>query len=344
VNCEISPEVRLKHRLRAAYSVPAGQETKAMDFTLKMTFTGLCAFVPNTSGQQMRVLLIDGQDPRDTHGGEAHFPALVFDKASWVDDGKPNRKPEIRFFEGDDERGVILLDEEDLVVSQGGDPLSFENEDLEECPQGTRDHFSWVARIPRIAEASKKVHPDCLVPAGGSVRVHKHLIGRLALERGHLITSGLTEAEKDVPLRWKFRPDLPLISAIFQLRRQQALAEEVEWTLDIKDETEIALSSKRFNKVATELPPLRLAPMEGKVKVDIRNLPLPDVLRARPEDIPNQREKESHFEHYYRISNEDPGDLFRRIPFVDESCNSGGPITASNPKCPPSQFDPDPNA
>ena len=307
-------------------------------FTLKMTFTGLCAFVPHTSGKRMRVLLVDGQQSVGTHEHEDHFAALVFDMDNYTPVSGPNRPLDMQFKEDNKERGLCIVEREELVVSpQSGEPLMFNNEDLEECPQANRDHFSWVAPIPQIVESSKSVDSSCFVPIGG--KIHKMLAGRLALTHGKLITSALAEHAENDPLLWNFFPNLPLVSILPLSPRRQALAEEVEWTLPV-DATEIRLASFKFG--GSEGPVLRLQPTRGVVQAAFRNLPLPDIVKARKPSHP--REKEPHFEHYYAVSKSNPGIFSRRIPFLDTSCNSRGPITASNPKCPPARFDKNPDA
>lgn len=313
-----------------------------MAFDFILTFTGLCAFVPNTSGKQMRTLLLDRRHSHGTDGHEDHFPAIVFDIDSLPEKQLANdRQPDLRFTEGATPRGVCFLNREDLVVTPQSGDLKYVMQEVQGCAPGDEADLSWVAAMPRIGESSSHVDRSCL--AGD--KVHKMIGARLALTSGTVMTSSIATQPGGLQLLWKFRRSLPPFPILPLPLRRQALAEQVRWTLHIGADkvTEVTLSSKKFKPPGGDGPVLRLHPHKGSVvNADIRVLPLPDILRLREENPP-PREKESHFEHFYLVSANHLTTRLRPIPFPTDPCQQPG-ISASNPKCPPAMFAEHPEA
>jgi len=312
-----------------------------MGFKFLLRFTGLCAFVPHTSGSHARVLLLNGTDGNgmDMPGmaPEVHRPVVIFDQADLVPASA--RKPDLSFPFELKERGLCLLEGQDMEIqSTSSDPFVLEGTTAHAgavCPNGSdRTRLSWVAPIEHIRAGAGKVAASCLgksVPSAISARIR--------LTHGTLRTQSLSQFTGGV-IRWKF---LPLSGG--GTGHEQALAEIVELEMNIPGD-HVILSTTPFRKDAAHRPPLSLAPAaggSGVVIATVKSIPIEDALGIRPVEpvvIGQSRARDIHFEHFFRISAADPGPGHGYVPNPVDVCHSVEPPLLHSPQCPPSFFEP----
>jgi len=315
-----------------------------MGFKFLLRFTGLCAFVPHTTGRRARVLLLSGADcgGHDHMGGasEVHRPVVIFDKKNLA--ASSARQPDLSFPFELKERGLCLLEGQDMEIqSTSTDPFVLEGTTAHAgavCPTGSdRTRLSWVAPIEHIRRGAGKVAADCL----GSHGVPSEISARVRLTHGTLRTQSLSQFTGGV-IRWKF---LPIRGGA--TGHEQALAEVVELEMNIPGD-HVILSTTPFRQDAAHKPPLRLVPAaggSGVVIATIKSIPLEDALGIRPVEpvvIGQSRARDTHFEHFFRISAADPGPGHGLVPNAVDICAALGaePPILRSPQCPPSWFEP----
>jgi len=306
----------------------------------RLGFTGLCAFVPHSSGARARVLLLGGNDccHGNGQGVEKHVPALLFEKRFLA---PGSRQPDMTFYYDTVEWGLFLLHDQDLeILSNGGEPFRLESPGIPPnvCPRGTdRDHLSWVAPIETIRPGAGRVAPECLSGAGR--HVPSAVAARVQLDQGTLRTALLSNQNSQV-IQWQF------VSTDGEFGHQQALAEIVELTLDDVPGEQIDFAMKPFRGFGPSKR-VSLAPAAGSREVTamIKCIPLADMLGLRPVEpvrLGDCRFRDHHFEHYFRISADDPGIGLGPVPEAVAACPSlpseAGPPTEHSPLCPPSWF------
>lgn len=165
-----------------------------MPFTFRVVFGGLCGFVPNTNGHQMRVLVVNATE-RVAANGESvlptHVPLFLFDSA--------NRRSQIgrRPLEGDRLLASAEIQEERFRTGRFcGHPLvreeiCFRNEEggsfgrsfethrsrrsSETTPAtGEEDDLFWVPQMEHAFPGAGRIDPECLgeaPPASVAARV-----------------------------------------------------------------------------------------------------------------------------------------------------------------------------
>lgn len=335
-----------------------------MSFKMTLGFTGLCAFVPHDSGGHARVLLLGGAAEEDGNGGhgahgghaagngtgnghcdphgehvmETHHPVIVFDKRQLSPTS--TRKPDISFmFEGV-EHGLCFLTDQDVeIVSDSTSTFSMTGLDGANgisCPLATgRDQLSWVAPIEKILPGSGAPTVSCF----GSTGVPAMIGSRILLTKGNL-RNGRFAFNTTGLIQWQFEP-----FSGGPAGHHQALSEVVELDLDVP-ETEVSFSTTRFRGIK-QPPQLTLVPMPDadgvqRVTAVIKCMPLEDILGTRPTEevrVGTRRNRDEHFEHYFRISDTDPGVGKGLVPKAVAICEAGPP-TQHSPQCPPIIFKP----
>jgi hypothetical protein len=339
-----------------------------MSFEFTLRFTGLCAFVPHTLGRRARVLLVGAEagngngahtphgheghgDPSAHHQHEIHRPAIIFETAYLAPDSP--RKPDKVF---DSKRlnaqmGVCFLDDQDIeILSVSNTPFSMVrtgSSPPSRCPHrvqrnlrvDSRNDLFWVAPMDVIRQGAGAVAPECLrdtdVPAFVGARVR--------LDHGTLETEEFA-FNNDGLLLWRF---LPPTGQGFG--HEQALAEVVRLNMEIQDER-VSFGGIRFRNPTEPVPKLFLAPRSGRVEAFIKAMPEPDLIEARdpePVELPGvadplrRRDRDLHFEEFFRLSAPSNGNGHGLIPFAFGVC-SGEPTPplVRAPDCPPSFFQP----
>jgi hypothetical protein len=333
-------------------------------FKFLLRFTGLCAFVPHTSGQHMRVLLLGGHDSNGSvgngspHNGngmqmpmpmpmpmEVHRPAIVFDKANLAPESA--RKPDLTFIDSHTvDSAVCLLEGQDVeILSNSASPFQLVGNGISAgmCPNGNdRNRLSWVAPMERIRPGTGQVDASCFSATGAPASIS----ARVRLTQGTLRTSDISNKNGSV-VRWRF---LPLAGGA--TGHEQALAEVVELELDIPGD-QVVLSTTPFRPGSASKPPITLVPVTApdgtrQVVATIKCIPIEDLLGIRPVEpimIGESRARDLHFENYFRISAADPGVGHGLVPSPVDTCpshNHGAaqPPILHSPQCPPSFFEP----
>ncbi|HVT61754.1 MAG TPA: hypothetical protein VHR45_25570 [Thermoanaerobaculia bacterium] len=307
-----------------------------MSFKLFLKFTGLCAFVPHTSGKAARVLLVDTSgDPSDHCApelNEPHEPVLVFDRRFVA--AANRRQPDMTFSNGNP-MAICYLHDMDLAIGAAReDALFIENGPIGNCPIDN-DHRSlaWVAALPEIDQSAGEVHAECLAASD----VHPSVAARVRLTEGSLRTTELSGIPQSSWVRWSFQPR----DGGRTIDLDRAMAEVVELEVDVPG-SEVRLETARFRGSLAALPPLILAPRNGQVTAWVKNMPLLDVLGKRSPEavVVNQRRaQDAHFEHFYTLSPHDPGPGRRATPFPVGTCLAAAPPPfVPTPMCPPARF------
>jgi hypothetical protein len=263
---------------------------------------------------------------------------IVFDKRQLSPTSA--RKPDITFmFEGVEMALCFLTDQDVEILSNstsGFSMVGLNGAAGNSCPlaQG-RDQLSWVAPMEKILPGSSAAMDACFASTG----VPAAIGARIRLNQGTL-RNGKFAFNTDGLIQWQFEP-----SAGGPAGHHQALSEVVELDLDVPG-NEVVFSTTRFR--GTKQPqPLTLVPMadaNGDLRVSavVKCMPLEDILGTRPTEevrVGTRRERDEHFEHYFRISAADPGVGSGLVPKAVAICEPGPP-TEHSPQCPPIVFKP----
>jgi hypothetical protein len=337
-----------------------------MGINLVVRFTGLCAFVPHPSGKRMRVLLVDApgmpmqperqgrtrmpariasgsadmnmDDMNQKMDMEPHVPVLVFDTLDLAPDSL--RQADDTFDNGN-LMGFCRLNDQDLRISpMQADALALTNGAVAGCPITQRPHsLSWMAQLADLYPGLGLVDDCCLAVKD----VHPKVAARLLLTEGTLATHKIAGSETHGWVQWKFGPlGGPLGNS------QRAIAEVIELTLPVPGDR-VTFNATRFRGEPQEVPPLVLKPQDanGTIVVSIMNMPIKDVKGSRPmEEIEllRTRNRDTHFDHYSRLSANDPGEGLGPIPTAVAVCaqtfDDAPPPILGNPQCPTAAFQP----
>lgn len=326
---------------------------------IKVRFIGLCGFVPKKAGyasqNQVRVLFVNaGTLPVGGayHGHEAHIPILRCETrlvvTTGVDpNGKPLRKPD--FSIGGE--SYFLLSEQDVeITGLAKDQLSFTyGAGGADCHStGDLHNCEWLAKL-RTLGGNGTLQPDCLDNSGGAVNVG--VAGRFSLTQGKLSNYSLAKDPVNRVIHWQFKP---VGGTGTPLAHTQVLSEAMEYdhstgssSVDIKTSlmpgrtASSYLLQQAFSSGIYDLW-IRLDPGGGDVEVSVLNLPLADLLGARPVATTGPHGPDHHFERYYDLV-ATPGT--KRVPWaVGNYCPGAGGPGAGNPQCPGAEYEADGNA
>lgn len=180
-----------------------------MSFTFRVVFGGLCGFVPNTNGHQMRVLVVNATERLASNGETVlptHVPLFLFDSA--------NRRAQIgrRPLEGENLLNAVAIQEEAFRTGRFcGHPLEREelnirNEDggafglpfqsrrsrrgLEPAVTAEGDLF-WVAQMDHAFPGAGRIDAECLREDPPAI-----VAARLRLTEGVVSTASLARASR----------------------------------------------------------------------------------------------------------------------------------------------------
>jgi hypothetical protein len=318
-----------------------------MAFQLFVRFTGLCAFVPNTSGKQMRVVLVDaGEKAMKAMGNmamlgmggqpgmamellEPHQAALVFDDGDRVSgDGET-------FKQNGKTMRLRRLDGLDVSIAPSHPAaLNLVNTPVNGCPdQATAKSLKYLAQIDKILPAAGGIDPACLADPKKS-QVSSKVAARIRLTDGTLQTKHLSSLPSFNLIRWTFDGG----------KSQQVLAEVIELALPIAgDEVTFQLSSFR-NPGTIETVVLRPQTPGASVVVRIENMPLKDIQGTRKKplvvELGKHNSRDLHFPIMYTLT-KNGANGSRPVPLAFSLPH---PPNAGNPQCPGTAFPADPSA
>jgi hypothetical protein len=251
-----------------------------MGFTLRIEIDGLCAFVPNRTGNRMRVLLLNGLVPAAVHGGvhvPYHFPGLRVSGDDFDEDC--SAPPDLQLQDGSK---VFLIAWEDIEVlpqphwphchlhiQNGRRPGSAEPNTHEE-----EKDFSWIVEVAQLVPGAES-EPSLLQPSPP----RNLLMGRLALDRGTIGTKKVVKGAGGRNVIFEFacsKSSQPLPLA-------QAMASKVLYTLEVPYDC-LDLGLTRFGeRELQQQRTVRLRPgTSDTVTVKLRNVPLEELIGLPP--------------------------------------------------------------
>jgi hypothetical protein len=330
------------------------RKEKAMAFQLFVRFTGLCGFVPNTSGKRMRVVLVDageaamkamgnmempampGMEAMPMEAMEAHQAALVFDDGDRVSgDGET-------FKQNGKTMRLRKLDGLDVSIAPSSeDALTLVSPEVNGCPnKTTATSLAYLAQIDKILPAAGGIHPDCLAKPP---KVSPKVAARIWLTDGTLRTLHLSSLANFDPIRWSFDEG----------GHEQVLAEVIELETKIEGD-KVTFHLNSFRNPGAAIAPIVLRPQTpGKsVEVRIENMPLQDIQGTREVPLVVQigkpRSRDRHFPIMYTLT-QNGANGSRPVPLAVDQCSGVDlepphPPTAGSPQCPGTAFPPNTSA
>jgi len=313
--------------------------------------TGLCAFVPNLTSDQMRVVLVDASVPHGPHD-KSHGPRLIFLKAAWQQIGG-GRVPD-EFFSDPDGHEMAMCDLSGQEVSiDGAGPNSLTikgwGTGIGECPDvhgSDQFVFPWVGLMQDINAGQGAPNPkwgDIKDHFLDSSNVPSDVAARLRLTAGIISSYEFARDDKGEIVEWQFTGPSGAASG------RQALSEEVQLVFTPTSPfVDLAFMNDIHGSSPTSGPKLRVGDLGGKINVWVANMPLDDIRNryyvGNPPPPPKptgNRDPDHHFFHFYDLVQDGPKD---RIPDPFGRCPSIKPPSVDNPKCPPVQLNPAANA
>ncbi len=335
---------------------------------LSLQFTGLCGIVPKApidqGANQATLLLVDATAP--PAGGpmpmigpphEPHVPVLVCNASSVAAGSRP---PSVTF----DLQGIslsifYLVDQELIIKGSASSALTFTNDAGSgngcQGPNPDYKNCNWIVSLSTISPGptpgSGVVKPACLGDLG--TPIDPIVLSRIRLTEGTMSTNALAKDTGGGILKWNFR-----VPGGAATGRQQALAEVVEFSRDLGSAITVTFEAallrstnydaiqRLFNAGNTAIILKDIG--TNVIEASIRNIPWPDLFGLRPIPPKNSRLMDTHFDHFYEMSNP-PVRWDRNIPDPlagpsDPRCPGVGGPGPNNPQCPPALFDPNPKA
>ncbi len=261
-----------------------------MSYTFRMTFSGLCAFVPRvkdgeTSPRRVDVLIVKDQEP-DTAGGrwdqspdyDAHSAEIGFPVRQLQPGGDPNsdvlgrwelENEEVRLF-------VRRAGEDDQELNQGLTVMEGGRDATQDCPPslgaapyGTneaRDYYrllsdvSWIPQVEKALPGAGTISRENLLSTPSS-----DVAARFVLESGILGTDAIGQFLDG----WVIAQFVPPPNGAPAY--SQALAHRVVLEVVIDDGSSVVIKATDFSAGTTR--ELVLAPVAGALlQVDVTNL------------------------------------------------------------------------
>lgn len=261
-----------------------------MGFNAAIKFTGLCAFVRNTSRERMSVLLVNARlgglvsDPR-----HAHTPAIIFDIRDLEDpDGLP--RPAFHVFPGN--IGIWELKHDEIVITPRGGTNNFEFPDpspvgLRPTPR-SRHLLGWLPRMGLVSSGAGPIRDDCL--QGSSVASTSRVVARVRVSNGKPIITTHTSSLGSY-IVWDFQ-----VRRGAAVSHAQTLAEVVE--IGLRNLEELVFDAAPFGGRVDRR--LRLKHKSGgeNLIVGIKNVELEQIIRPRYRAYPDSFED---FVYFYRL-------------------------------------------
>jgi hypothetical protein len=323
-----------------------------MEFTLRIFFIGLIAFVPSLDDQRLSVLLLDARNGYGVSDGTripAHQPLLVAragdcdgecggetlaQVAKFLFPMKTATQAGDTFFAAVHRGGAWTLDGSDLTI-EGVSPaalsplkinrelrrvLDGKPELLPQTPEESKD-FSWIADLSKIDPDLGTVDPDVLAE-----RPQKGLIvGRLQLTAGEVSTYRLVGVDDQVfPLGFR-----TLKGESAKASYSQALAEWVVAEIKVKGDA-VRLVERRFDGKAGRT-------MTIKPENSVVELALLNIAQGHAEPAAHAMDPVAtvgkHFEIFYGLSSTPPSTFSRPVPQILSATAAPSP-RASDPGSP----------
>jgi hypothetical protein len=301
------------------------------EFILRIFFSGLIAFVPNSDGTEMTVVLVNTPHEYTLADGEVlphHHPMLLARAANCEGTCTTSDHASIAEFLFANKTatqavgaldhalaggGAWELSSSDLTIVGPTEPLTVrtgvrtrENGTLSLVPTTPeqREDFSWVADLSDLAPGASgfksslslpEPPPGCIVAA------------RLKLQSGKVFTYSLVKIDGKVrPVHFR-KPSGSAPEAPYT----QAVANWVEAEIHVPGDA-IEIVDQDFND-STKRRSMKLRPQNGVVEMALLNLPpfeAPDPDAPPPSPAPGH-----HFEVFYDLVKRPPAHTERLIPY-----------------------------
>ncbi|MEA2465477.1 MAG: hypothetical protein QOJ98_3224 [Acidobacteriota bacterium] len=311
-------------------------------FILKIFFNGLIAFMPNTDGTEITVLLVNTPHEYSMSDGSTladHRPLLLARAASCTGTCMTDEQEIAQFMFANKTPqqaatalnsallggGAWQLSSSELAVIGPVEPLAIrtgvrgmENGTLKLVPStaAEREDFSWVADLRDVspgtggfktALTSEEAPPGCVVAA------------RLKLRSGKVFTYSLVKIDgKARPVHFR-KPSGDGPEAPYS----QALANWVAAEIHVPGDS-VEIVDTNFND-SSKTRTMKLHPQEGVVEIAILNLPpfeAPSPTAEAPSPQPGQ-----HFQIYYDLVRKSPARAERLVPHQALSPSASEPQT-----------------
>lgn len=328
-------------------------------FTLRLIFSGVCAFAPRRDGKQMWVFLPNEAQPFSrevTKEIPPHRAVVKFDLADLLDASGA------LLGQAAAAKGILVLNQYGLEIWPGGNSITVDNLSIScynpatgEYSSGsgsapTKDCFSWVAPVEKVCadrgySGAGRVDPDFLRAVKLDPRAAEKLAARVVLNDGRIYTYARGAYKNDYVV-WRFRP---FYGQPRDGDHRQILASEVAWDLDIHS----AFVEIRVNKLIDGNPvdSIRLAPRPPVlgtpvVTVEVMNEESDRIMDILPYSkvIPGEpRAQDRVFEAFGKLSSTPPPRELMPIPVADYIIDyklSSGAIAAAAPPCSPARMEP----
>ncbi len=301
------------------------------EFVLRIFFSGLIAFVPNSNGTEMNVVLAHTPHEYTLADGATlphHYPILLAragrcegtcvtpDKqgiAGYLFANKTASQAETSLNHALQGGGAWALSGSDLTLAGPVEPLAVrigvrgrdDNGALLPVPRtaAEREDFTWVPDLSEIAPESNGFKESLTLaepPPGCTVAA------RLKLRSGKLFTYSLVKIDsKALPVHFRKAlgdaPDAPYAQAVANW-----VAAEIRVPGDSVD-----IIDQNFNDSSKQRA-MKLHPVNGVVEIALLNLPPyeePDPAAPAPEPLPGQ-----HFQVFYDLVKRPPAYAARLVP------------------------------
>lgn len=293
-----------------------------MSFRLRLLFSGLCIFVPNNTGDRVRVMLVDARAPGNASNDKAHvshIPAVRF-KMNDLKESEGNKQAKHYIHHSAKEKlsqGMWVLNGDDLEIKAGN------GEELADGKLNIDKNFSLVPMAKSIYNNGLDIKDDCF---GASTDLKKvGVMARLKLKNGVLgAYNGESFAPQDnygntIPYltKGKYYFSTPSSKEDVASLHKQQLATCVIFETIINTET-VELFS------ANHKEGLVFYPSNGEsVEIMIENGPPPGLEDARP----SSKIMDVDFELVYRLAKNCPEEM--RVPILCESEEAPVPLLCS---------------
>lgn len=299
-----------------------------MALTVRLHFTGLCAFVPHKAitedENEATLILVNAR-----HSSCESHETLLFAEPDFYPDAN-NRESRLSFkfmreygvdvlvkacFLGGEALVLVGRKEDGSRVELLRNALRFAHGTrVPPCPSvQSQFDFSWVVPNPGTLDRTLLTAMD-----------RSDLIGvRMTLTEGSLRCGGFRQIRQGL-VRWHFGTGESI-----------ALAEEVRYDLTINDSTikGVTLETIPFQNQPPQKD-IRLMPKGDLIEAWIVNMPIPSLVAAEPL---RPLDPDLHYSEYYRLCT---GSTPTTVPIPDLISFCPPFSNASNPKCPPTTFSP----
>lgn len=296
-----------------------------MDFIVRILFTGMMVFIPNSNGTQLDVVLLNVGHAHEISDGTTltyHKPLLLARAGGCTGTCPKNDAAIATFVFGDkptdaaidaleaalDGGGAWQLTGSDISVVKGsGDPdlpaIDFVDgvrDGIIPTTSSERDDYSWLAKLSEICPSCgfddsvlDTVPPSSLVAA------------RFRLTSGSVFTYSIARIGSDVTPVHFMRLDGTGSASSYT----QAIATWVGADIEVSGDSIQLVESKYDNSTGRTM---ELTPDEND-RIEIAVLNLPPLVPAAPSGTPGVGK---HFERYYDVTENPPSAAARLVPLA----------------------------